>query len=415
MAAYQCGMSTAAPAPPAPVPDRERIDALDAIRGVALGGILLINLTAFAAPFGPPGFRAGDGWADRVVDGLLLLLVESKFFCLFSLLFGAGFAVQLLRAEGRGGFAGRFTRRLLALAGFGAAHILLLWEGDILLLYAVVGAILPLFRNAAPRRLLAWAAGLLAVPLAVYAVAVATTLVGRVSPDGAAEMAKLDGELVQAFAAARESASTSPPVSYPDTIGRRLSGYAETGLLLATRIPTVLAMFLLGLYAGRQGVLTGGEERLRRVRGWGLVVGLAASGLVVAGVFTLPPASALVALFFNQAAAGPVLALGYGSALLLLARRPEWGRVLGVFAPVGRMALTNYLAQSVICSVLFAGWGLRLGQVVPPAAQLAMATGVFTAQVVLSALWLRAFHIGPAEWVWRSLTYGAVQPLRRSV
>lgn len=299
------------------------------------------------------------------------------------------------------------------LSGFGAAHILLLWEGDILLLYATVGFILLLFRRTSSQGLLMWAGGLLAVPLAVYTLLFAGTLLTRLVPETAAELQRLDAEVTELFRHGREQAMERPrPADFGELVTEHAAGYAETGVLLASRIPTVLAMFLLGLYTGKRGVLTDPDDRLlKRVRRWGLGVGLTLSGLVTLAAFTLPAVSGLAALFFNQAVAGPVLAAGYAAEFLLLARRGGWW--LAPLAAVGRMALTNYLTQSLACSVLFARWGFRLGPLVPPPAQLAVAAGIFAAQVGVSVLWLRRFRFGPLEWLWRTLTYGKVQPLRR--
>lgn len=399
---------------PLPTPAAERIDALDALRGFALGGILLINLTAFASPGGPPGFGGDDAPADRAAVFALLWLVESKFFCLFSLLFGIGFSLQLARAEAGGaGATRRFARRLIALGGFGVAHILLLWEGDILLVYAVTGALLLLFRNRTPRGLVVWAVWLLAVPLAVYAILFVGLLAARLDPNLGAELRAADAELVQTFADARRKASESA-ADFGSLMRERIASYGETGVLLASRIPTILAMFLIGLAAGRTGLLVASDDRLlRRLRVWGLGVGLTAAALIAVGAFVLPPVSGLLALLFNQAFAGPVLALGYAGAFLLLTRRPGWDRRLAPLAAVGRMALTNYLAQSLICSVLFVRWGFNLGTVVPPLGQLGVAVVIFAVQVLVSLCWLRAFRFGPMEWLWRSITYWRWQPLRR--
>jgi uncharacterized protein len=178
---------------------------------------------------------------------------------------------------------------------------------------------------------------------------------------------------------------------------------------MLTRVPTVLAMFLLGLYLGKEGILNdvpGHRDLLRAVRFWGLGLGLPASLLVTLGYALLPPSSAMVALAFDQALAGPILSLGYGAALTLWAQTPAVQRLLRPMAMTGRMALTNYLLQSLFGTVLFAGDGLGLAGKVSPTVAIALAAAIFSAQMALSCWWLAHFRFGPMEWLWRTVTYG---------
>jgi uncharacterized protein len=389
-----------------PTSDSGRVVVLDILRGFALFGILLINITAFASSGGPPGLAFAGPLLDRLLLAAVILLVESKFFCLFSFLFGVGFALQLQRAERRGDrFGARFGRRLLALAAFGAAHIALLWEGDILLVYALVGLLLLPFRSVSDRGLLRWAVALLGVPLILYTAGFLTTIVGRFTPVLNAPLQKGDAQLTALVARSPEAVESG--ATYWQTIPERLRGYAGTSVLLLTRIPTVLALFLLGLGAGRRGVFARPQDHLallRGVRRWGFGLGVVLSGLVTAVYFTAPPVTALAGLFFNQALAGPLLGLGYAAALSLIVFRsgPGWFRPM---AAVGRMALTNYLLQSAICAVLFWPRGLGLAGVLRPVAQLGIATVIYLGEVLLSAVWLQFFHFGPLEWLWRAFTY----------
>jgi uncharacterized protein len=389
-----------------PTPDSDRAVVLDILRGFALFGILLINITAFAFPGGPPGLAIVGTTLDRLFLAAIILLVESKFFSLFSFLFGVGFAVQLQRAE-RGGdrFAFRYGRRLLALAVFGVAHIVFLWDGDILLDYALVGLLLLLFRNVSDRGLLRWAAGLLGVPLVLYTLGFLTTVVGRFIPGLAGPLREGDAQL--AALGVQAEPATGIAATYWETIPSRLSEYAGTSVLLLSRVPTVLAMFLLGLWAGRRGVMVRPQDNLpllRGVRRWGLGAGLLLSLLVTGVYFTAPPVTALAGLFFNQALAGPLLGLGYAATvgLFVLRAGPGWFHPLAV---VGRMALTNYLLQSAICAVLFWPMGFGLVGTVRPVALAGIAALIFLCQMLLSAVWLRYFRYGPLEWLWRAFTY----------
>lgn len=396
-----------------------RLEVVDALRGFALFGILLIHVVAFNSPGGPPGLVFEGALLDRLAVLFGLLFVESKFFALFSFMFGLSFALQLLNAKERGADATRlFRRRLLALLGFGVLHAALLWEGDILLVYALVGFVLLRFRDAAPETLLKWARGLLLVPLALYGLGFTALSVARTLPDIAPAVASLDASVAREFSAIRDDTiARQQTASYLDLVGPRLESQLAALGLLATRTPTILAMFLLGLWVGRAGVVRNPEDHLpllRRVRRLGWSVGLGAGVLVVLGVTFLPTMSGLVVLFFNQALAGPTLGLGYAATFLLLARSPRVRARLGFLANVGRMALTNYLAQSLALTLVYYGYGLGLVGRLGEAAALLVAAAIFAVQIAASALWLRAFRFGPMEWVWRSLTYGQAQPLLRA-
>jgi uncharacterized protein len=399
--------------PDGPVRPPERLATLDILRGFALLGILLINIIGFKAPWGPPGFGHSGPLADRLVLRAVILLVESKFFTLFSFLFGLGFSIQLLGARAKGTrFAPRFLRRLGALLLFGIAHVVLLWEGDILILYSLTGALLLLFRDASPRALLRWSGILLLIPILIDSAGFAWVEAARSSPRSGEALRSADAEVAEAIGRERAAvlAGQHSDGGYVASIVRRLRAYRVTFVLLLTRVPTVLAMFLIGLYAGRIGVLRdvdGHLPLLRRIRAWCLGLGLAISLLVTIGYFGLPPVPALVILLFNQALAGPVLALGYGAALTLLVRDAAWAARLRPLALAGRMSLTNYLSQSLACALIFDGLGLA-GRVSPTAA-LPMAVGIFATQAAASTWWLGRFRYGPAEWLWRSLTYGKLE------
>lgn len=252
------------------------------------------------------------------------------------------------------------------------------------------------------------------MPLLLYALLFGLIALGRASPEGAAALQQADAELTKAMTEEKERVERAAAGSYGEQVAARLQSYAGVAILLATRIPTVLAMFLLGLYAGRLGVLARPVEHLpllRGVRTWGVGLGLPIAALVTAGYFSLPPIDGLVALLFNQALAGPLLALGYGASLTLLCQDPAWQRRLAPVSAVGRMGLTNYLMQSVVCAILFQHLGLA-GKV-SPTGQLGLSLAIYTAQMAVSVAWLRAFQYGPMEWLWRSLTYLTWQPMRR--
>jgi uncharacterized protein len=393
--------------PPAkPVRNGERIALLDVLRGFAILGIVLFNFGPMWPTEGLP-FSAADAQLGFLVE----VLVHGKFYSLFSLLFGIGFAVFLMRAQARGADAvALFRRRLAGLLLIGLAHTTLIWFGDILTLYALLGFALIPFRRWSDRALLRAAVIVLVLPIPLYGIAaLAASASGIAQPAGSG----MPAPLLRGIAAFRDG-------SYADVVEANLL-FTAAGVvrrLLNMQLVRVFGMFLLGFWAGRVGLfadLAAHRVLLRRLLLLGVLVGLPGStlaALLPQGSAILPtpggwPAAALIAV------ATPILCLGYAAAIALLSMRASWQRVLRVFAPVGRMALTNYLLQSVVLVGVFHGIGLGLFGQVSLATTLLIATALFLVQVPLSALWLRRYSYGPIEWLWRQFTYGARMPLAR--
>lgn len=395
---------------------------MDVLRGFALFGILVINLGGLSFYWMLSAAQKAQlptGSIDPVANFLRHLVFEGKFWTLFSLLFGIGFAVQLVRAERRpGAFLPLFRRRLLVLAAIGAVHMSLVWDGDILFLYAMMGFLLLPFRGRSDRALLAWAAGLTLLPVLLQAAVAASG--GTLDPGGPFK------ELARRIDA---SFGHGPDTAWPALLregGWRAhleyvipgAPYRIADLLSSHRLPKVLAMFLVGYVAGRRLMSDGIEPYrtlLRRVLMWGLAIGVPLN--VAMTYFTThdlawKPTAAGVLHAVTYALGVAPLAFAYAAGIVLLYLAPRWRRRLEVIGPVGRMALTNYLLQSIVGILLFYGIGLGLGGRVGPALWFPIALGVFALQVALSHWWLARFRFGPMEWVWRSLTYGVRQPMR---
>jgi len=388
-------------------PTRERIPALDVLRGVAVCGILFANVLVFFGWFVlPPGRAAAlpSATADPVALFLEHVLVDGKFYSLFSLLFGIGFGLQL--ARGGEAVLPRFKRRLRILLAIGAIHACFIWAGDILMLYALLGFSLPWFARRTDRELLRWTVILLAIPTVVYFLALAVwTLLGPhqagpgpVPPPRIAAILEHmgNGGLENAF------------------VGNLMFVVARWADLFASvRFPKVLGMFVLGLWAVRSGLaLSLSAHRATLVRwcrlGW--TVGLPANAIAAWAFLRapyLPPSAGALLGVALQGVGIPLLALGYAATVGLLV--VDGRRAIGRFAPLGRMALSNYLMQSVICVVLSYGYGFGLWWRIGAAPAMAIAAGILLLQLPLSAWWLSHFRFGPVEWVWRRLTYG--QPL----
>jgi uncharacterized protein len=397
-----------------PVAPASRIVEVDMLRGFALFGVLLVNMYGFGAD--------SIAWnlpIDQLAFAIMRVFFESKFWTLFSMLFGFGFAVQLQRAQARGSrITPTFLRRLAVLFAIGAAHALL-FDGDILMLYAELGLGLLVVHRLPTRWLLFLALGLLLVfPLVRLAAA-------PDRPVGLEETLSIDEARAQlewmqqtevyasgSFAEVLADNSSAIPADPLEDIDTPESGLA------------VFAMFLIGFSVGRSGVLRdipGHAAPIARVRAWGLGFGLAA----MAAERVLAATAGYAVLGTQQAGPGlqftgdllfafgvTALALGYAATLLLAAQTPRGKAALTPLAAVGRLALTVYLTQTLIFTTLFYGYGFgqvfRLG----PAAVTAWAVVIFALQVVACQWWLRYFRFGPFEWLWRSLTYLKWQPLR---
>jgi uncharacterized protein len=384
-------------------PARERIPALDVLRGVAVAGILFANVLVFFGLVFLPAERAAalpTAPADSVVRFLERVLVEGKFYSIFSLLFGIGFGLQL--ARGGEPALPRFRRRLRVLLVIGAFHAFLVWSGDILMLYALLGFTLPWFARKSDRDLLRWAAILLAIPTALYAVALAVGLL--VGPANAPSAAAMPAGILAIF----ERMGTG---GVKDAfIGNLLMVAGRWADLFATmRFPKVLGMFVLGLWTVRTGLAVSPSSHrplLVRVGLLGLGLGLPAN-LAAAWASQhwsyLPPSGGALLGVAMQGVGFPMLALGYAATVGLL--MVDGRRLLMAFAPLGRMALTNYLMHSVICVALSYGFGLGLWWRIGASTAVAIAAAIIAVQIPLSAWWLSRYRFGPVEWIWRRLTY----------
>ena len=396
--------------------NQNRLRVLDVLRGFALAGILIINAMSILAVNGStPAFTVDIPVADRTLQDLILFFIESKFFTLFSLLFGIGFAIQIQSAERQGNaFLPRISRRMFGLLLFGLLHIVLLWDGDILVIYAITGTLLILFRKTTYIRIRRWVISLLAVPGVLVLAILIYTLIARLSASGAETFAKSDASLAKEFANT-DATQKLLQNGFIEGIAERFHTYLELSPLLFSRIPTVLAMFLIGLYLGRSNFIRQLPEKLeilKKVRYWGLTIGFSLMFLIVAGTKFLPTVSALIAIIEDQYLAGPILCLGYASALTLAFLKNPNRKIYEYFSKVGRMALTNYLTQSLVLTFLAYGWGLGLALKLNGFQVLGISFLLYVAQVILSGLWLSKFKYGPFEWIWRCITYWKILSIR---
>jgi uncharacterized protein len=422
----------AAAAPPLePVARAARIEVLDFVRGFALLGILFVNLPAFDAPryavFRNEIYGWFPAWYDQAAIWLIRIVATSKFYTILSFLFGLGFGVQLTRAMERGTerFDQYYRRRLALLLGLGLVHLLLVWMGDVLHVYALVGFLLLPFRKREQRTVLVWALALSVVPW-IAGAAYVTGRALRETPAAQAERqrtrleerAKLAREM-------REEVETYARGSRWEVLRLRATqGVNNAGVKVSWGLFEVWPTFLLGLWVARRRILDDIPAHLplfRRLFWWGLVVGGGGTiGLAVwqarMGTDAPPPLSFLHTLL-GHLVARPFHALFYAAGLLLLVQSEAWRRRLAPLAAVGRLALTNYLGQSLLCVTLFYGVGLGLGGFgyfgqVGPALGLALMGAIWAVLIAFSLWWSKRYRLGPVEWAWRSLAYGARQRMR---
>jgi uncharacterized protein len=398
-------------------PATQRTELLDALRGFALFGVVWSNYAVLSLwMFMDPDARAAlpGAFLDEPLKAFHAILIDGKFYSIFSMLFGIGFGFFL--AKGSDGLR-RFYRRMLILLVIGWLHLRYLWAGDILFLYAVLGLLLPLFRGLSDRALLVSAAALILSPLAIDAAVVLTD--ARFDPVA---------PLMRALATSDAAHGNSTFDAFLAAPSGGWKAFAEMNargwlfrfvhLVESNRIPKVLGIFLLGLWVSRRQLFVNAERHallLKRLCIGGFLLGLPASVLMWwaeehAGY---PPDPSSLVRTASYALSVVPLAIAIASGFALLWRSIAWRPRLQVLAPMGRMALTNYLMQTIIALALFTGVGLGWGTRVSAVSFEGIALAVFIAQAIGSRWWLARFQYGPFEWAWRSLTYGRVMAMRR--
>ena len=396
----------------APVTAKDRIFNLDMLRGFAVLGILAVNAMAFAWPLDlqmsetarPFALTGANGVGHWVVD----IFFYDKFRTLFTLLFGV--SVFLVGGDGSDPARGRvLVRRLLWLLAFGAIHGLAFWFGDILLHYGYCGLIMMLMRGWPAKRLL-WIGG--GITLAWGLIAVGFTLL----------FANLGPEFEEAMKAGQPQVTPADVMATVEVyrtsvVGafiENAKGWGMLQLMVSPMlIPVSVPLMMLGLGLFKSGFLAG------RSPVWIYLVLVAAAAANLA-VFAFVKWGEMQGQTFapgglGEAAGGlaPLITLGYAS-LLILAARFALKPLMAIFAPVGRMAFTNYLTQTLIMVTLFyAPWGPKWFGTMEPAALWGVVGAIWVVQIIWSPLWLSRFEMGPFEWVWRCLSYGRRVPLRK--
>lgn len=401
---------------PTPVAKSERIAAIDVLRGFAVLGILMVNVQGFArissAYSNPASGRVLEA-ADQWTWAAIYLFFDTKFISIFSLLFGVGIAIMSERMAGRGiSGTGLHYRRQFWLLVIGLMHAFLIWHGDVLVAYALCGFLLYPLRNLAPRRQL-WIGG--------AAVSVVVVLLGLILlalpylPEAEratimAEWAPPQEEIDAEIAAFRGS--------WTDQLPERASLYL---LALGGVFPFYVfwragGLMLVGMALYRLDVITGARSTAfyRRMAVLGFALGLPLSGWG-SSIMLRPGVEADQAIYppllLNYVGSVGVF-LGYVALVILMVKGGWLSWLRRRLEAAGRMALTNYITQSIICSLLFYGHGLGLFERVSALGQVGIVVAIWALQLAWSPWWLARFRFGPLEWIWRSATYMEWQPMR---
>jgi uncharacterized protein len=413
--------------PFAPVGGDERVGSIDVLRGVAVLGILAVNIWSFALPeevFERPPVWGGFTGADFAAWLGSHLLFEQKMMSIFSMLFGAGLVLQSARAGARGLSPARFyRRRLLWLLVFGLLHAYLLWDGDILVSYALCGLVVYRFRALRPGKQigLGLAVFLLAVPLTVGLGLLARQVHKGGTPDRQGLRRVVD-ELVQVKPPSREDIEEEIAVyrgSYAGLFWHRAASSLEmetAGFVLWSG-PRAGGLMLVGMGLMQLGVFSAARPyrfyAALTALGYGLGLPAVAWGAYQLVAHDFDPVYGLLAGNQFNYVGSLFVALGHVGAVMLLCKAGALPRLTARLAAVGRMAFSNYLMQTVLCTALFDGWGLGLFARLSRWQLAGVVAAVWLLQLALSPAWLRRFRFGPMEWLWRSLTYGRWQPFRR--
>ena len=406
-----------------PVRPSQRFDIIDILRGFAIFGILLVNMEFFSNSF--YAMVIGEFEIHSTLDQLgrwfIAFFGEGKFYSTFSFLFGLGMALQYTRAQEKGQrFVPFYLRRMFVLFLIGLVHAYLFWVGDILIMYSVLGTILLIFfRNRRPKTLLIWTVIFLMVPILLNGAMFGLTSLGRMTPESAAMMDDVFAEQTSAIAAnAAQSDLVYATGTFAEITQQRsdeMKYIFTTWLFMGFN---VFAMFTLGLYAGKRKLYENTPENVaswRKIWIWGLIIGVIGNlaYVVLGGASRMIPSPQLLISTIGQTFGAPALALFYMTSLALLFQREKWQPRLMPLSFVGRMALTNYLLQTVICTTLFYSYGFGLYGKIGIAGGILLTIVIYVLQIPFSKWWLSRFRFGPMEWFWRSATYLKLQPMKR--
>ncbi len=403
----------------------ERLEYLDVLRGLAIFGILFVNMMYYAHPYVYYQIIGGVPWdntIDRVTELGIRFIAEGKFITMLAMLFGIGMVIQMERAESKGvPFFPFYFRRMTILLLLGAVHAFLIWMGDILLAYALMGfVILFIFLNRKPKTIIIWGAICLLIPFLLASFLFGLAYLASLEPEMAQEM---EQGAAQQIEFGKNLVERSLEAYGAGSFGEIMKVRAlDVALMYAFGIfwmPVAFALMLFGVAVGKTGIprrLDDHTGLLNKVFRWGLIVGVIGNTMALFGYIYSDPVEGdlwWIMMYFGIAIGSPALSLFYMTAVIRLYRNGALPAFFKRLSAVGRMALSNYILQSIICTLLFYNYGFGLYGAIGPAAGIVITIAIFALQLFISPLWLQSFHYGPIEWIWRTCTYMKLQPFRK--
>lgn len=384
-------------------PTQQRIELLDVYRGFAIFGIFVVNIVIMNSTFLNQDEFAKQ-WTsgiDHLAERILQLFFYTKFFPIFSLLFGLGIAMQTITRSEKGIQDRWFLpRRMFFLFIFGLLHIVLFWSGDVVHLYALLGFALVYFIKCSNKTLLLLALLLLLFPFYDQILQGIFTLL-QFQPEAI---------LIDQTGATVHHIITQG--SYFEGMVLRLKEYIfNIPMLYGFLAPIAMAMFLLGVYLGKNKIYNALDQFIDRVKKPAIALAVISNAYRLLFLFVLTDTAMyrtamLRTLFIKlMVVSDVIMGLFYLWLLGWLWYNTQWKKILSPLKYAGRMALTNYIGQSAIGLFLFSSVGLSRYETFSPSQTLLVATSVFLVQVIFSKLWLTYFRYGPLEWLWRCLSY----------
>ncbi|PKA81994.1 uncharacterized protein ATE92_0117 [Ulvibacter sp. MAR_2010_11] len=386
-----------------PILPKNRIEFLDALRGVALLGIILANMVSYSLFLYLADHQLnniGLSRLDKILDFLELMLIEGKFYTIFSILFGIGFSIIIERSRSKNqNFIRFFLWRMTLLALMGVIHAIFFWHNDILLFYACCGMLLIPMSGLSGRTILFIAIIMFLVPLGIK-LTFGTT--GDL-------FLQIQNQLFEKYGFTESNrVDVWTNGSWIDILQLNLSmWFGQFEYVIGHgMIYKIFGSFLIGYLFGRRKLherLVELKPDLKKIALWGVLIGLVLNFIYASNFYTESWKLSLSETFGILP-----LSLGYIALTAIFWQSDQFKKGMSLFVPVGRMALTNYIFQSVICTLIFYNTGLALGAEYGPSRYLLLGLIIYACQVIMSKVWLAKFQYGPLEWLWRSLTYGKI-------
>lgn len=397
---------------PSPIGKPDRIDSIDALRGVALLGILLVNIFSFAQPhYSSPNAYGDLHGANFAVWLFSHMFAYLKFLSIFSMLFGAGVYLFTSRIEGAGGQSGWLHyRRMLVLIMFGLLHAYFLWFGDILVHYGICGLLLYPFRQCSPRRLILIGTIILLIPILAG--------VFYISTMGPSDFQEFEKDLHPTASAVANDLATFRGGWLGQLSTRANEAFEfETTVFGWEYFWRELGLMLIGMALFKLGVFSAALTRAVYLR---MIIAAILFGIPLTwyGVYANYKVGwQSMAIYFRgefvDYVASLFVAFGWIGAIMLACKSPALRLLTYPLKAVGRAAFSNYILQTLVCTTLFYGHGFGLYGHISRVGQFGVVLVIWALQLIVSTLWFRFFRMGPLESLWRSLTYWKPQPLRQ--